>query len=97
MTELHRVQIIAQPVECKCGTLETWREAAVWAAGQLHNRFGDAVQTEYYDLSEPGCPAIPANAELPVILVDGEPIDNGGKVSIPAIRIRLEALGAQVV
>lgn len=97
MENTYLVQIIAKPVECKCGTLETWRESAVWAAGQLHSRFGDAVQTEYYDLSEPGCPAIPADAPLPVILVDGEPIDSGGKVSIPAIRIRLEELGAKVV
>lgn len=97
MENTYLVQIIAQPVVCKCGTLETWLEAAEWAAGQLSNRFGDAVQTEYYDLSEPGCPAIPADAPLPVILVDGEPIDSGGKVSIPAIRIRLEELGVKVV
>ena len=43
MENTYLVQIIAQPVECMCGTLETWREAAEWAAGQLSNRFGDAV------------------------------------------------------
>jgi hypothetical protein len=97
MENTYLVQIIAKPVECKCGTLETWREATVWAAGQLSSRFGDAVRTEYYDISDADCPPVPPGAQIPVILVDGEPINSGGKVSIPAIRIRLEELGAQVV
>ena len=92
MDKTHRVQIIATPVACSGGYKDTWREVSEWAAGQLRSRFGDAVQTEYYDLFEVDCPAIPANTQLPVILVDGQLINCGGKISIPAIRNKLEEL-----
>jgi hypothetical protein len=79
-------------VACSGGYKDTWREVFEWAAGQLRSRFGDAVLTEYYDLFDADCPAIPANAQLPVILVDGQLINSSGKISIPAIRNKLEEL-----
>jgi hypothetical protein len=94
MDKVHRVQIIAVPVACSDGFKDTWREVAEWVAGQLHNRFGDAVRTEYYDLFDTACPTIPPDAQLPVILVDGQALDSCGKISVPAIRKRLEDLGA---
>jgi hypothetical protein len=89
----HRVQIIGAPVACSDGVKDTWREVAEWAGGQLHARFGDAVQTEYFDLFDAGCPAIPANAQLPVVLVEGQLFSSGGKISVPAIRKKLEEIG----
>ncbi len=87
------VQIIGAPVACAEGVQETWRNLATWAAGQLAGRFGDKVQVEYFDLFDPACPALPAGAQLPLIFVNGEVLSSGGKISVPAIRKRLEALG----
>jgi hypothetical protein len=87
-----QVQIIGAPIACKEGVKDTWREVAEWAAGQLRARFGDSVQVSYYDLFDVNCPAIPPNAQLPVVLVEGDLLSSGGKISIPAIRKRIEAL-----
>ncbi len=86
------VQIIGAPIACKEGVKDTWREVASWAAGQLHARFGDQVCVQYFDLFDPGVPPMPANAQLPVVLVNGEVVSTGGKISVPAIRKRLESL-----
>jgi hypothetical protein len=93
MEKPHRVQIIAVPVACTDGFKNTWREVADWAAGQLYSRYGDAVQTQYYDLYDPACPTLPLDAQLPIILVDGQLLSSGGKISVPAIRRKLEELG----
>ncbi len=87
------VQIIGAPVACAEGVQETWRNLATWAACQLAGRFGDQVQVEYFDLFDPACPALPAGAQLPLIFVNGEVLSSGGKISVPAIRKRLEAMG----
>ena len=96
MDKQHLVQIIAVPVACSGGFKDTWREVAEWAAGQLQNRFGGAVLTEYYDLFDANCPTLPPNTQLPVVLVDGQLLNSGGKISIPAIRKKLEESGAGV-
>lgn len=90
MEKMHRVQIIASQVVCSEGFKDTWREVTEWAKGQLRSRFGDRVCTEYYDLFDPGYPAIPPNSQLPIVLVDGELLSSGGKISVPAIRKKLE-------
>jgi hypothetical protein len=90
---VHQVEIIGAPVACKDGIKETWREVAEWAAGQLKARFGDQVRVQYYDLFDPQCPAIPPEAQLPVVKIDGMVISCGGKVSVPLIRKKLEELG----
>lgn len=87
------VQIIGAPIACATGVKDTWREIAAWAAEQIHARFGDQVRVEYYDLFDPGCPTLPPGAQLPVIFVAGEVLSSGGKVALPLIRRRLEALG----
>ncbi|MCA0454850.1 MAG: hypothetical protein LCI00_12830 [Chloroflexi bacterium] len=92
MNEKLTVQIIGAPIACAEGIKDSWRDTANWAAKQLHQRFGDAVQMEYYDLFDPSCPALPPNAQLPLVLVEGEVISSGGKIPMPAIRKRLEAL-----
>jgi len=91
------VQIVGAPVACANGAKDTWRELATWAARQLHDRFGDQVRVEYYDLYDPACPPLPPGAQLPVIMVAGETLSSGGKVAMPLIRRRLEALGVTPV
>jgi len=91
------VQIVGAPVACANGVKDTWRELATWAARQLHDRFGDQVRVEYYDLYDPACPPLPPGAQLPVIMVAGETLSSGGKVAMPLIRRRLEALGVTPV
>ena len=87
------VQIIGVPIACKEGMKDSWREVADWAAGQLRQRFGEKVQVRYYDLFDPDCPQIQPGAQLPLVLVNNEVITNGGKISIPIIRKRLQELG----
>ncbi len=86
------VQIIGAPVACTEGIKDTWRDIAKHAADQLRARFGDDVRVQYFDLFDPGYPG-PPDAQLPLVLVDGEVLSSGGKISIPAIRKRIEALG----
>jgi disulfide oxidoreductase YuzD len=87
------VQIVGAPVACAAGVKDTWREIAVWAAGQLRGYFGDSVRVDYYDLFDPACPVLPMGAQLPLVLINDEVISSGGKIAIPAIRRRVEALG----
>lgn len=86
------VQIIATPIACADGVKDTWREVAHWAADQLKARFGDRVEVKYYDLFDVDCPSIPASAQLPLVLVNGEMTLNGGKIAIPVIRRKIETL-----
>jgi len=85
MGKQHLVQIIAAPVICSSNSKNSWREVAHWAGGQLHRRLGKEVNTEYFDFFDPGCPMLPTDAQLPVILIDGQFLSGGGKISIPAI------------
>lgn len=85
------VQIIAAPIACKDGVKDSWREVAHWAAGQLKARFGEAVQVRYYDLFDADCPPMPAGAQLPLVLVAGETVSSGGKISVRQIRRTIEA------
>ena len=87
------VQIVGAPVACDEGVKDTWREVAGWAANQLYARYGSAVRVVYYDLFDPECPPLPASGQLPLILVGGEILSSGGKISISAIRRHLESLG----
>src|SRR5512143_1677925 len=89
------VQIIGAKVACADGVKDAWREMATWVADKLNARFGSAVAVEYFDLFEPTCPPLPPAAQLPLVLVNGEVLSSGGKISIPAIRKRSEALGLQ--
>jgi len=88
------VNIIGAPVACKEGVKDIWREMAAWAAGQLTARFGERVQVCYYDLFDADCPAIPPQVHLPLVLVNGELLSSGGKISVPAIRRKIEAITA---
>lgn len=86
------VQIIGAPIACADGVKDSWRETAHWAAGQLKIRFGDMVETKYFDLFEADCPSLPVNAQLPVVLVNSGVVSIGGKISIPLIRRKVEEI-----
>lgn len=86
------VRIVGAPIACEGGWKDSWRDAAKWAEGQLEARFGEAVEVRYYDLFEPDCPSLPEGSQLPLVLIDGEVVSSGGKISIPIIRRRVEEL-----
>lgn len=89
------VQIIGAPVACAEGVKDTWRDVAKHAADQLIARFSDAVRVQYFDLFDPDCPALPDGAQLPLVIIEGEVLSNGGKIPVPAIRKRIETLGVR--
>lgn len=86
------VQIIGAPLACADGIKDTWRDIARHTADQLMARFGDRVRVQYFDLFDTDCPALPDGAQLPLVLIDGEVLSSGGKISTPAIRKQIEAL-----
>ena len=86
------IQIIGAPIACADGVKDSWRETARWAAGQLKVRFGNAVEVRYFDLFDADCPSLPTNAQLPVVLINGEAIINGGKIAMPVIRRKVESV-----
>ncbi|MGZ8571202.1 MAG: hypothetical protein ACXWW5_03150 [Actinomycetota bacterium] len=87
------VVIVGAPIACTDGVKDTWRELAGWVAAQLEQHFGDQVRVTYHDLFDPACPPLPPDATLPVVLVDGEVLSSGGKLSVPLIRRAVEARG----
>ncbi len=89
------VQIIGAPVACGQGVKDTWRDVAKYTADQLGVRFGDSVRVQYFDLFDPECPALPTGAQLPLVMIEGEILSSGDKISVPAIRKRLEASGVR--
>jgi len=86
------VQIIGAPIACSDGVKDSWRDVAKWAAGQLKTKFGDAVEIRYFDLFDADCPPMPAGSQLPLVMVAGEVVSSGGKISVPLIRRKIEAL-----
>ncbi len=86
------VQIIGAPISCKEGVKDAWREVAQWAAGQLYQRFGEAVDVQYFDLFDPACPPITPGAQLPLVLVNREMLSSGEKISIPVLRKKIETI-----
>lgn len=89
------VQIVGAPINCKEGLKDAWREVAKKVARQLDARFGQAVSVHYFDLFDEDCPDLPANAQLPMVLINGEVLKMGGKISVPDIRRKLEEIGIQ--
>lgn len=86
------VQIISAPVACPEGTKDSWREVSNWVRGQLRARFGEGVEVRYYNLFDTDCPPLPADANLPFVLIDGEVASSGDKISIPLLRQKLEMI-----
>jgi disulfide oxidoreductase YuzD len=85
MNEPITIHIIGAPVACAEGVKETWRELAGWIGEKLRTRYGTAVSFAYFDLFDPNCPPLPPDAQLPLVLVNGDVLSSGGKLSMPAI------------
>ena len=85
-----KVQIIGTLVACQQDVKDTWRDLASYVNRQLHARFHEDVVVEYFDLFEKDCPSFPRDAQIPVILIDGELFSSGGKISVPLIRSFIE-------
>lgn len=86
------VQIIGAPIACKDGVKDSWREVAKWVSDQLKAHFGEAVDTRYFDLFDADCPPLPNDTQLPLVLVNNEVLSSGGKISVPAIRRKIESI-----
>lgn len=94
MKERITVQMIGAPIGvCGGGVEDAWRKAARLVARQLEHYFGDQIKVEYFDLLDPNCPVLPPNTELPLVLVEGQVLSSGGKLSTPALRRHLYAMG----
>jgi hypothetical protein len=91
------VQIIGAPIACKDGVKDSWRDVAKWAIGQLKGHFGEAVDARYFDLFDANCPPIPANAQLPLVLINGEVVSSGSKIAMPLIRRKIQDVAANNV
>ena len=96
MTALVLVQIIGARIACSDGVKDSWRDVAGWAARQLQTRFGEEVSVQYFDLLDADCPSIPEGAQLPLVLINGEVLSSGGKISVPLIRKQVEALSMRI-
>ena len=92
MNKVVSVRIVGAPIACEGGLKDSWRDTAKWAEGQLKARFGEAVEVQYYDLFDADCPSMPPGAQLPLVLIEGEVVISGGKISIPIIRRRVEEM-----
>ncbi len=92
MNKVIAVRIVGAPIACEGGVKDSWRDTAKWAEGQLTARFGEAVRVQYFDLFDADCPPMPANAQLPLVLVEDEVVISGGKISIPIIRREVEEM-----
>ena len=86
------VQIIGAPIACKEGVKDSWREVAHWVAGQLSARLGDEVLVKYNDLFDAECPPMLDNAQLPLVMIAGDVISSGGKISVPVLRRKIESI-----
>jgi hypothetical protein len=87
------VEIVGVPVACGDGVKDSWRGISAWVSRELDRGFGAAVRVQYHDLFEAGCPVLPADAKLPIVMIDGEPISVGEKISLPLIRKALTSRG----
>ncbi|TEU15720.1 MAG: hypothetical protein E3J21_12355 [Anaerolineales bacterium] len=95
------VRIFGTLIACREGTVDAWRDTAAFARRALGKRFGNRVAVEYYALFSPEMDRFPevvalvaaGQGQVPLVFVEGELLSSGGKVSVPDIRRRLEAIG----
>jgi hypothetical protein len=48
------------------------------------------VEVEYFDMFDEKCPSFPEDAQIPIVLIDGELFSSGGKIAIPQLRNYLD-------
>jgi len=87
-----QIQIIASPIACAQGIRDDWRHVSQWLASKLDAIYGERVIVKYFDMFDQDCPALPADAKLPLVKINDQVISMGGKISIPKIRQHIENL-----
>lgn len=95
------VRVFGIPAAPGCPSDQTWEAVTRRVGALLAARFGPQVQAEYVDLFGPAMRRFPDIVALvaggtvspPVVTVNGTVVPAAGKVSVPAIRRALEALG----
>lgn len=92
------VRVFAAP-DASCGHGATWSAATAFIAARLKERFGEAVATEHVEMFSPRSfefpeilAAVGAGGALPIVVVDGRIISQGGKLSDRVIRQAVSAL-----
>ncbi len=97
------VRVFGVATSTNCGCQEGWRDATEWVARSLKSYFGDKICVEYQDLFLSAPTDFPQVLELlehgeaqpPLVFIGEELFSSGGRISGPAIRKRLEALGVE--
>jgi disulfide oxidoreductase YuzD len=105
MKQAVTVHIFGTLAACREGTVDSWRDTAAFARQALSKRFGNQVVVEYYDLFSPEMDRFPevmtlvatGQGQVPLVFIDGELLSSGGKISLPDIRRRLEAMGIKAL
>ncbi|MCW5962532.1 MAG: hypothetical protein KIT83_00730 [Bryobacterales bacterium] len=94
-----RVVIFCAP-DAGCGSGATWSGAASFVRERLLRRFGDRAETEHVEVFTPrffefpnALSALAAGSPLPFVMVGGQIISQGGKLSD---RVIGEAVAAQL-
>jgi len=98
------VRIFGVRVACGDGSTDTWRQITDWTRRQLVRRFNERVTVAYYDLFSPEIDRFPevlalvrdGRGQVPLVYVGDELLSWGGKVSVPAIRRRIEEMVVQM-
>ena len=99
------VRVFAPPPASGCASGKTWESAAEAIFRRIADRFGDQVAFEFIQLFSPGFFQFPqvmarvqdGSAQVPIITVDDEIIQSGGKISERTIRDALEARGLTAI
>jgi hypothetical protein len=95
------VRIFTAP-EASCGTGMTWVAAVGFVRERLSRRFDGRVAVEQVEIFSQRSfefptvlEAIRQGAELPIVLVGGRIVSQGGKLSESRIALAIEALGVR--
>jgi disulfide oxidoreductase YuzD len=95
-----QVRIFAFPME-GCDESKTWKAASRALIERLKSRYGNSVQTEFIEIFSPESFDYPEILEMikteqatpPIVTVEGEIVQSGGKISERIIRESLDELG----
>ena len=87
------IQIIGSLIACSGGVRDDWRKITKWLERNLKTVYGDQILVEYFDLFDDNSPGIPIGAKLPAVIINGEVLSVGEKISVPKIRKHLESYG----
>jgi hypothetical protein len=92
------VLVFAAP-DASCAQGQTWSAVTAYVGARLHKRFGERIAVEHVELFSArsfefpdALAAIERGAPLPVVVVDGRIVSQGGKLSERTIAAAVEVL-----